>query len=113
MLTSGGADRMCGGERSGCVERVQSGCRAGAAWAYTEYTQSRCTEHRCRAGVQSGCADLRGAQVNLRQHRVGGTLRRVQSAQRRAHVQRVEAQVLARGTSPVVAHGHRTVERTE
>ena len=101
--------------RSGCgsgagEKRVQCAYRAGA-----EQVQSR-----CRGGaeeVQSGCADLSRAHINLRQHlrqhRIGGSaLRRVQNAQRRAHAQRVEAHVLARGAPPVAAHGHRHVQRT-
>ena len=103
----GGAERVREVEaewvRSRCVERERSRC-AGRV---------RCGYRGGAEEVQSGCADLSRAQVNLRQHRIGGsTLRCVQNAQRRAHAQRVEAHVLARGAPPVAAHGHGHVQRT-
>ena len=78
-----------------------SGCRA-EAWG----------ECGCRVlRVQSAGADLRRAEVELGWQMVGSL--RLGSLQRRTHAQRVEAHILARGAPPLVAHGHRDVQRAE
>lgn len=112
MLTSGGADRVCGGERSGCVERVPSRCRAGAAWAYRVYT-----EQVYRAQVPSGCAErvCRPARSSSQSQAAQGRrcpAPRAERAEARARAARGSASprarhVASRGTRPSHRAAHR------